>query len=327
MFETLMKLKSSIDLPILVTTLLAIVLIVSVISVNKESFQTTPSILDSRPILWFVLDDQANTRKWADFGSRISKQNNRGYTQLSYKAAQHTQGKDFQVILLEGRDNVARTIESYGGVVPENIHILPPALWRAYSRAALLANAGGLYADGDSVLFIGPSVQSFLTDSDAILFGVNPDEPIVSGTSADKPGPSPYTGYAKSSKQSAWMNAEIELKKLVEAGSTRWTSAIANRTDQKIMEFMRESGVKVIRQAEGNRKKDGTYLNLYDLFARVPSIPDKQLTFEDNVAYVSFDSDLLERSAQLSFILKLSENQLNDSDFLFVRLVKKALNH
>ena len=189
-----------------------------------------------------------------------------------------------------------------------------------------MANAGGLFVDGDSVLFVGPSIKPFIESYDSALFGINPDEPIVSGETALKPGPSSYVGYAKTSKQPAWLEAESEWKILIAAGPPSFTAAIANRSNQKSMMKLRESGVQVVRHAEANRKKDGKYLNLYDIFARSPSRPDNSFDISNKAAYISFDSDLLERSAQLSFILKLSPEQIEESDFLFSRLVKQAIN-
>jgi hypothetical protein len=319
-----------IELPMLITIAFAIILIFAIISVNKESFVSSPSVLDNRPILWFVIDDQPNTRKWADFSTRLSKQNNRGYSELFYKAAKHTQGKDFQVILLNGRDEVVKTIQKYGGTIPENPSLIPTSLWKTYSRAALLANAGGLYVDGDSVLFIGPSLKPFLQSSNA-LFGIHPSEPITSN-SPDKsgPSPSPFIGYASTSKQSVWIEAESQIKELMKSGPSSYTSLVANRTDQKIMQSMVSNGVDVIREAESNRKYDGSHLNIYDLFARAPSdtpSDNNYLAISDKAAFVSFDSDLLERSTQLNFILKLSPQQIEESDLLFSRLIKKALNY
>ena len=318
-----------IELPILITIAFAIILIFAIIAVNKEAFtQTSPSVLDTKPILWFVIDDQPNTRKWSDFSTRLSRQNNRGYSELFYKVAKHTQGKEFQVVLLNGRDEVVRTLKNYGAVIPENVNLLPTSLWRTYVRIALLANAGGLFVDGDSVLFLGPAIKPFIQSSNA-LFGISPTEPITSSV-PDKngPSPSPYLGYAQSSKQPVWTQAESELLSFMKSGPSSYTSLIANRTDQKLMQKMIDSGVDVIREAENNRKSDGTYLNIFDLFARAPSSVDNHHpNISNKSAFISFDSDLLERSAQLSFILKLSPQQIEESDLLFARLIKKGLNY
>lgn len=319
-----------IELPILITLAFVIILIFAIIGTNKEPFSSTPSLLDNRPILWFVIDDQPNTRKWTDFSTRLSKQNNRGYSELFYKVAKHTQGKDFQVILVNGRDEVVRIIKKYGGSVPENPSLIPTSLWRTYSRIALLANAGGLYVDGDSVLFLGPSIKPFIQSLNA-LFGIHPSEPITSQV-PDNYGlsPSPFIGYASSPNQSVWKEAEATINSLMKSGISSYTSLIANRTDQKIMQSMINNGVNVIREAESNRKSDGTYLNIFDLFARAPStsaIDNNHPFISDISAFISFDSDLLERSNQLNFILKLSPQQIEESELLFSRLIKKALNY
>jgi hypothetical protein len=308
------------NLPILLTLLIAISLIVAITVIqSSEGYVSAPSAISTKPILWFVVDDQVNTRKWFDFSSRTSNENNRGYTLLSYKVAQKTQGDDYQVVLLNGREETARMIVSYGGYVPENIRSIPVKLWNFYTKVALLANAGGLYVNGDATLFIGPKIKSFLQNKKAALFGSNPDEPITN-SSSDGPGPSPFVGYAESSKQLLWLEAESSIKEMLMKGPSSYTAAIASRFDQKINAELREKGVDVIREAE-------YYLNSYDVFGRAPSKPDSSFDFKPSTAYVSFDSDLLERSAQLSWALKLSPEQIEESEFVFSRLVKKGLNY
>jgi hypothetical protein len=284
---------------------------------KSELFQSRliPKAIDPRPILWFVLDDQANGRTWTTFADRNARANNRGYTELALQAAYKTQGA-FRVEVLEGRDAVISKITS---PIPAKYDQLPPKLWKGWSRAALLASQGGLYVDGDSVLFIGPCMMNCVKDHEAALFGINPDEPRVSATTAVAPGPSSYVGWARSAHQPAWDLAEQEWFAVVAPGAPSYTSAIAQRVDQEIMLHQREKGATVLREPEGSRRVDGTVMNPEDFWGRT------KLPLDANVVYIAVDGEALERSTQLQWALRLSPTQLLESDLVWVKLAKHAM--
>ena len=99
--------------------------------------------------LWFVIDDYGvNSRRWTDFGARSSRDLNIGLLSITKTRCAITQGGDFNIVELFGRAAVAHTVRENGGLVPDRHLEIPPYLWRAWARAALLANGGGLYLDG-----------------------------------------------------------------------------------------------------------------------------------------------------------------------------------
>ena len=285
---------------------------------KSEMFKSTllPAAVDPRPILWFVLDDQANSRKWLTFEDRQERANNRGYTELALQAAYKTQGA-FRIEVLEGRDAVVKKITSE---IPVKYDQLPPKIWKGWSRAALLASQGGLYVDADSVLFIGPSMMDHVKNIDTALFGVNPDEPRVSPTTAVAPGPSSYVGWSRSAHHPLWDQATREWFAVIAPGAPSYTSAIAQRVDQEIMLHQRENGCTVLREPEGTRRADGTVLNAEDFWART------KLHIDPSVAYIAVDGETLERSTQLQWALRLSPTQLLKSDVVWVKLATHAMN-
>jgi hypothetical protein len=282
---------------------------------RAEVFQSLPKAVDPRPVLWFVLDDQANGRRWTTFEDRNARASNRGYTELALQAAYKTQGA-FRIEVLEGRTAVLQRITS---AVPDHADQLPPKLWKGWSRAALLASQGGLYVDGDSVLFTGPALFPQVQSLEAALFGVNPDEPRVSPTTAVAPGPSSWVGWARSAHQPVWELATQEWATVLAGGTRAEGAAVAQRVDQEIMLHQREAGAVVLREPEGTRRADGTILTAEDVWGRTA------LPLDPSVAYIAVDGETLERSTQLQWALRLSPSQLLESDVVWVQLAKKAM--
>jgi len=282
---------------------------------KSEVLQTLPNAIDPRPILWFVLDDQANSRRWISFEDRNARASNRGYPEVALQVAFKTQ-RAFRIEVLEGRKAVADKITS---PLPAKYEQLPPKLWKGWSRAALLASQGGLYVDGDSVLFTGPCMMERVKSTDAALFGVNPEEPRVSPTTAVAPGPSSYVGWAARAHHPAWDLAAKEWFAVVAPGAPSYASAIAQRVDQEIMLHQREHGITVLREPEGTRRADGTLLTMEDVWGRT------KLHIDSSVVYIAVEGEALERSTQFQWALRLSPSQLLASDVIWVQLAKKAL--
>jgi len=288
-----------------------------VVRYKSELFQSRliPRAIDPRPTLWFVVDDQANGRKWTTFEDRNARASNRGYTELALQAAYKTQGA-FRITVVEGRDELLQHITT---PIPDKYDQLPPKLWKGWSRAALLASQGGLYVDGDSVLFTGPSMLDSLNGVETALFGVNPDEPRVSATTAVAPGPSSWVGWSRAAHHPVWTLAAKEWFDVLAPGAPSYTSALARRVEQEIMLHQREQGAVVLREPEGTRRADGTVLTAEDFWART------HLQLDSKISYIAVDGETLERSTQLQWALRLSPAQLLESDVVWVQLVKKAL--
>jgi hypothetical protein len=176
-----------------------------------------------------------------------------------------------------------------------------------------------LYVDGDSVLFTGRSLLDQVQSVEAALFGVNPDEPRVSPTTAVAPGPSSWVGWARHADHPAWTLAAKEWFAVLAPGAPSYTSAIAQRVDQEIMLHQREHGVTVLREPEGTRRADGTVLSAEDFWGRT------HLVLDPNIAYIAVDGETLERSTQFQWALRMSPTQLLESDVVWVQLAKKAM--
>jgi hypothetical protein len=296
-------------------------LVVVTLALMRRATPTTPpeefvNLLETKPVLWWIVDVEPNSRSWLDFGGRKTSEPNRGYLQVTLNAVKKTQGNDFDVRPLIGREAILAQIPA----APPQAAELPPALWRRYAVAALLDAQGGLVMDGASTLCVGPSLAPFVKGVDAAAFGITADEPVADAVAAAAPGPAPYVAWAAAPHHPAWAHATAIWTKLVERGPQAWTSAEARRSFMTVFEAQKGMGLRVIREAEAGRLADGRPRALEDLFGRVAEPADPKTVLTPGAAYVSYDGDDLARRYEFNWFLRLSANQIASSDFVWARL-------
>jgi hypothetical protein len=273
-------------------------------------------LLSSKPTLWWFVDTEPNARYWLDFTGRQTTEPNRGYLSIALDAVRRTQGADFDVKPLIGRDAVLAQIPG----APAAAKQLPPALWRRWAIANLLAANGGLVMDGNSTLCVGPSFKTSIGDSAAAVFGITSDEPIASPATALAPGPAPYVGWAAKPHHPAWRHAADVWNALVRRGPQAFTSAEARRTYMTVYEAQKTAGIDTIRIADGGRLPDGRVRQLEDLFGRVSEPADPKTSLIPGTVYVPYDGDDLSRRYEFAWFLRLSPQQIKESDLVWARL-------
>lgn len=299
-------------------------LVVVTLALMRRTTPTLPpedfvNLLEMKPILWWIVDVEPNSRNWLDFGGRKTTEPNRGYLQVALEAVRKTQGADFDVRPLIGRTAILAHIPA----APPHVAELPTALWRRYAVAALLDAQGGLVMDGASTLCVGPSLAPFVKGVDAAAFGISADEPVADAIAAAAPGPAPFVGWSAAAKHPAWAHAAAIWTKLVERGPQAWTSAEARRTYMTVFEAQKGLGLHVIRGAEAGRLLDGRPRVLEDLFGRVTEPVDPKMALTPGAAYISYDGDDLARRYEFNWFLRLSPKQISSSDFVWARLTQK----
>jgi len=271
-----------------------------------------------KPKLWWIADDETNARKWWDFGARNSRKPNRGYLELALDCVYATQGRDFNVQPLFGREDVIQLVKAAGGTVPEGVENMPVALWRQWAMAALLATRGGLVLVGDSTLCIGPSFGTFTASSQEAAFGIFPDEPrAVPGSET---GPAPWAGWATKPHSPGWDAAFATLCRLASAGPTSWSAAEARRINLDIWDIQKAKGMKFFQEADGGRLEDGYERTIADLLGRSTNPP----VIRPGVVYVPMDGDRLVRSAEYGWFTRMSTKQILESEFVWAQLAKKV---
>jgi hypothetical protein len=294
-----------------------LVLLVVIVSFMRRAKLPEEPYLDfGKPKLYWFVDATSNARDWWDFGARRSVTPNRGYLTIALEACKRTQGSDFTVVPVIGRDATLRLISGANPAAKQ----LPPALWRQYAIAGLAASHGGLVLDGNSTLCVGPRFLPHLLGAKAAMFGVNPDEPVVSPATAVAPGPAPYAGWASEAAHPAWVHAFSVLNGLVLRGPQAWSSAIARRHAQTLWGEMAERGAVILRIPDGGRLATGKKRELEDLFGRVGSTEDPAIKLLPGTVYVPYDGEDLERRYEFSWFLRLSPEQIAESDLVWARL-------
>lgn len=266
-----------------------------------------------KPTLWWFVDTEMNARSDT---SQNSDKPNRGYLQVALEAVKRTQGADFAVSALVGRDAVLNHLPE----APAEAKLLPPALWRNWVIANLLAKYGGVAMDGNSTLFVGPSLLPHVKTHGAAMFGTYPDEPVVNPETASAPGPAPYAGWAAKPNHPAWTYAAGIWNSLASRGPQAWSSAIARRTDMSVWMTQKQYGAVVVRSADGGRLPSGKARQLEDLFGRVANPVDPNTTLVDGTVYVSYDGDNLSRRHEFNWFLRLSPEQIRESDLVWAAL-------
>ena len=266
-----------------------------------------------KPTLWWIVDAEPNARNSFN-GARNSSEPNRGYLQLALEAVQKTQGADFAVTPLVGRPAILAQIP---GADPSAAQ-LPASLWRAYAISRLLEAQGGLVMDGNSTLCVGPRLLPLL-QADAVVFGVHPEEPVANPLTAMAPGPAPYVAYASKPHLPAWRLAADTWETLVRRGPQAWSSATARRTDMTVWEAQKPLGIAVVRGVDGGRLSSGLPRALEDTFGRVSVPADPKTALTPETVFVTYDGDELARRYEFNWVLRLSSQQLKESDLAFTK--------
>lgn len=262
--------------------------------------------------LWFVVDDfGVNSRRWTDFGSRSSKDINIGLLKITKTRCAITQGGDFTINEVYGRQALAQVIREHNGFVPDYHLQIPHYLWAAWARASLLAYAGGLYLDGFS-LCLGPSFASVVDSADNIVFGLDRDPLTVN----------PYAGWAKVKGSTVWLTYVDALIQFIAKGPLSWDSGKA-RNQIASWNASILTNAKVLLDPEWSRLPDGRVIEVEDLI-------DRSLGGEfqpgPNAIYVPINSERLERAVSYNWFLRMSGEQIldPDSNFLWAQLAQKT---
>lgn len=291
----------------------------------KDSPWTDKALFDrgmDLPPLWLYYDDsQVNSRLWTDFGARSSRALNQPYLNLCYESIVRANGKFYRIEVIKGINGV---MEKLGDLPPKmkgpigHLKTVGPAE-RNWIRAAVLAKYGGLWLEPTSIAIRGfgalPSDRAifFGTDHDEILAGPKGTF-IPSMTAIWVPGPN-HPGMV------AW---EIAARERL-SGAAGGGSQIRGDAKWDFARFFQDKkGSHEMRpEAELRRSSaSGKLLQLEDFLAQGAlhfSIPSTAI-------YVSLPSRDLELRRNWGWFLRMSEEQVLESDLVIAQLLKMSLS-
>lgn len=268
-------------------------------------------------IWWYVDDSQTNSREWLDWGDRETVEPNEPYLRICLAKTRGLWSYEFDIVPLIGREAVVNRVRAAGGAIPSGWGEVPPALWMAWARAALLSAEGGLWLDG-SVLPMadGRSVwrRTVGSGKSAIVFGWDPTEAVAAGAVAA----SPAAGWAASAGHPVWSGLAHDIGALIGAGAQSWSSAEARNALRNLWDRHCTGGaVFVDRAAEVSRDKYGRRLELDTLLGTTDWTAG---SLTDGMWVPLPDGrDSLERTVPYQWFLRLSEEQIRESQFVWAR--------
>jgi len=274
------------------------------------------------PTLWIYYDDsQVNSRHWLDFGARSSRVLNQPYLNLCYESIVRANGKFYRTEVIKGINGV---MERIGDLPPAlkgeigHLKTIGPAE-RNWIRAAILAKYGGLWIEPTTIALRGfgdlpkDKVVFFGTDQEVSVAGPK-GTTVPSMAAIWVPGPN-NPGFV------AWEKAARERLSGAAGGGSQV------RGDAK-WDFMRFFGsnnqlYEIRSEAELRRNtSSGKLLQLEDFLAQGAlhfSIPE-------TAVYVSLPARDLELRRNWNWFLRMSEEQVLESELVVAQLLKMSLS-
>jgi hypothetical protein len=270
------------------------------------------------PTIWIYIDDtHVNSRQWADFGGRSSRVYNLPFLNLCYQTIVKAATNKYHVEVISGLADAERRL----GYLPRPMQNKKLPLRDeeyTYLKVAFLQKYGGLWIS-PATIFIAPLPS--LPDDKIVLFGSDPLETYA--------GPD---GTFIPNQHAMWspkpnMQFFNTWKIILEGRISRQAGGTEIRNDKNWDILFVGTGqreVVVMPNGELTRKKNGRKIELEDLLASGTG-GDLPFDVPAQTIYVPFPMpELLERRI-FGWFLRLSEEQVMDSDLAVSWLFKKGL--
>ncbi len=294
----------------------------------RESLRDNPwadrMLLDKgmdMPVIWLYYDNsQVNSRHWLDFGARYSRSMNKPYLNLCYQTILRANGREYRIEIIAGLDGVRERLgNNLPGRLSSSLATVGPAELN-WIRAAILAKFGGLWLSPATICLrpFGP-----LPKDKIVLFGTDLDETFSGTGGTAVPGMRavwcPYKGHP--------LMVEYEMaarRRLNEQGG-----GTQIRGDEKwdyVAFLAGRPGVELRPNAELARKgASGRRIEIEDLLAagqegRIPfDVPA-------TAVYIALPTRDIDLRRQFGWFLRMSEQQILESDLAITHLFKSALS-
>lgn len=274
------------------------------------------------PIMWLYYDtSQVNSRHWLDFGDRSSRVINMPFLNLCYQSIVRANGRDYRVEVIGGLDGVHERFAQ--NEIPLRLRSrlanVGPAE-KAWIRTAVLAKYGGLWLEPSTIALHG--------------FGPLPEEKIVFfGTDLDETF-SGKGGTAVPGFRAVWVPRKghplvMEHERAIRRRLDESNGGTEIRGDDKwdfAAFYAERPGVEVVPNAELARKgRSGRRIEAEDLLA---AGQEGRLPFDvpAEAVYVALPMRDLERRRIFGWFLRMSEDQILDSDLAITELFKLTLS-
>ena len=269
------------------------------------------------PTVWiFVNDTDVNSRWWADFGARSSRVYNMPFLNLCYQTIVRACGEKYHVEVIGGLADA----EARLGYLPtpmRNKRIPLRQEEMTYLKVAFLEKFGGLWMGPASICL---KALPELPKDRVVLFGSDPLETYAGPEGTVMPNQhamwSPVAHHPFFAKWKSLLEPRVEEQHGGREirNDSRWDSLFSGNGRQDVT---------MMPNAELTRKAGGRRLELEDLLA-AGTEGDLPFEIHPETVYVPFPwPELLERR-MYGWFLRLSEEQVMESDLAVTHLFKKA---
>lgn len=274
-----------------------------------------------KPVIWLFYDfSDTNQREWSDFGARSSRALNIPFLNLCYESIVKHNKDEYRIEVISGLSGVAELLGGWD--------YLPPGLRDPISpineaelnwiRAAILAKFGGLWLSPHTVCLKGFGA---LPKNKSVFFGTDLEETYAGSAGTVVPGfRAIWSPSTKHPMFEEW--ALICYDRVAKKGGGDQIRGDVKWDFIRLSSEYVHTGIIVDPAAEGLRKKNGKRIQLEDLLA---TGIDGVLPFDitDYTVYVPFPWTELRDREMFGWFLRMSEEQIMDSDIAVKYLLQK----
>lgn len=275
----------------------------------------------NNPVIWIYLDDSdVNSRSWLDFADRSTRAMNMPFLNLCYQSIVTQNKETYRVEVISGLSDLAIRLGGWEKM-PRCLKDPLASVGKAelnWIRAAILRKYGGLWVHPATVCIAPFGVLG----EKVVFFGTDPDETFSGTMGTPAPGlqcvwsPKPEDPVIVKWEESVYKRLETQLGGGDFRGDEKWDAR------QLAAEF--PDGIDYQPHMELSRKQDGRRIQLEDLLAAgqqgvLPFDVQKQSRF------VPIPWSELRNSRKFGWFLRMSEEQIMDSDLVITDLLKISI--
>lgn len=274
-----------------------------------------------KPIIWLYYNDSdVNARNWMDFMGRSTRVLNQPYLNLCYESIVKQNGDHYRIEVIGGLTGLAERLGIEN--LPSSMQNMKRTIQQPeldFIRAAILAKYGGLWLTPGAICRKG---FGELPKERNVFFGTDLDDSFSGKEGTRIPGFRCVWAY-KSGHPVFEEMATAAYKRLEDGGG-----GLQVRNDAKwdYMQYAAQAVDTEVRAEEelGRKGRDGKRIELEDLLA-ANATEIMPFTVHQSVIYTPIPIEELGRRRNFGWFLRMSEEQILESDLAVSVLFREAL--
>lgn len=273
------------------------------------------------PVIWIYLNNSdVNSRSWYDFMGRSSRVMNLPFLNLCYETLVHHTKTNYRVEVISGLPDLAGRLGGWEAL-PEPLRN-PEAFVKEsdmnWIRAAILAKFGGLWVSPSTIWI--RNLKPLPKDK-VVFFGMNTEETYATKTSA----PALDVAWSPKPEHPVWVEWEQSVRERL---NFRTGGAEFRRDEIADFEIALKNfpdQIQVLRLPEISRKgPNRRRIELEDLITTTGST-HAVFNIPKDAVYLPIPLAELMQREKFSWFLRMSEDQILESDMVISHLFRKAL--